>query len=104
MARPNREGDGAVLEKPESRTKKPKLYHVLLLNDDYTTMEFVVHVLEAVFDKGPAPAHRIMMEVHQKGRGVCGAYTHEVAETKVATVHEMAKDQGFPLRADMEEA
>jgi ATP-dependent Clp protease adaptor protein ClpS len=104
VARPDRDGDSGVLEKPESRTKKPKLYRVLLLNDDYTTMEFVIHVLEAVFDKGPAQAHRIMMEVHLKGRGVCGAYTHEVAETKVATVHDMAKDEGFPLKADMEEA
>jgi ATP-dependent Clp protease adaptor protein ClpS len=104
MARPDREGGGGVLEKPESHTKRPKLYHVLLLNDDYTTMEFVIYVLESVFNKGPAEAHRIMMEVHLKGRGVCGAYTHEVAETKVATVHEMATDEGFPLRADMEEA
>ena len=104
MARPDREGDSGVLEKPESRTKKPRQYRVFLINDDYTTMEFVIHVLEQVFDKGPAEAHRIMMEVHLKGRGVCGAYTHEVAETKVATVVEMARSEGFPLRADMEEA
>jgi ATP-dependent Clp protease adaptor protein ClpS len=104
VARPDREGDSGVLEKPESRTKKPKLYRVLLLNDDYTTMEFVIHVLENVFDKGPAEAYRIMMEVHLKGRGVCGAYTHDVSETKVATVGEMARSEGFPLRADMEEA
>ena len=104
MAQPDREGGTGVLDKPESRTKKPKLYRVLLLNDDYTTMEFVIHVLEEVFDKRPAEAYRIMMEVHLKGRGTCGAYTHEVAETKVTTVHEMARSEGFPLRADMEEA
>jgi len=104
MPRPDREGDSGVLEKPKTHTKKPKLFRVLLLNDDYTTMEFVIHVLEEIFDKGPAEAYRIMMEVHLKGRGACGAYTYEVAETKVATVHEMARTEGFPLRADMEEA
>jgi ATP-dependent Clp protease adaptor protein ClpS len=104
VARPDREGGSGVLEKPQSRTKKPRLYRVLLLNDDYTTMEFVIHVLEQVFDKGPAEAYRIMMQVHVNGRGACGAYTYEVAETKVATVHELARGEGFPLRADMEEA
>ena len=63
-----------------------------------------MHVLESVFDKGPAEAYRIMMEVHIQGRGVCGAYTYEVAETKVETVHEMARTEGFPLRAGIEEA
>jgi len=104
VARPDRDGGSDVLERPESKTKTPKLYRVLLLNDDYTTMEFVIHVLETIFDKGPAEAYRIMMEVHMKGRGVCGAYTYEVAETKVASVHEQAVKEGFPLRADMEEA
>jgi len=95
---------GEVLEKPKARTKRPKLFHVVLYNDDYTTMEFVVHVLEAVFQKGPAEAFRIMMDVHRRGRGVCGAYTYEVAETKVTTVHDMARKEGFPLRAGLEEA
>ena len=104
MGRPDREGGSGVLEKPASRTKKPELYRVLLLNDDYTTMEFVIHVLEDVFDKRPAEAYRIMMEVHLKGRGACGAYTYEIAETKVATVHEMARGEGFPLRATIEES
>jgi ATP-dependent Clp protease adaptor protein ClpS len=104
MPRPDRDGGSEVLERPESKTRTPKLYRVLLLNDDYTTMEFVIHVLETIFDKGPAEAYRIMMEVHMKGRGVCGAYTYEVAETKVASVHEQAVSEGFPLRADMEEA
>jgi ATP-dependent Clp protease adaptor protein ClpS len=104
VPRPDRDGDAHVLERPESKTRTPKLYRVLLLNDDYTTMEFVIHVLESIFDKGPAEAYRIMMEVHTRGRGACGAYTYEVAETKVAKVHEEAVEEGFPLRADMEEA
>ncbi len=67
-------------------------------------MEFVVRTLEEIFDKGKAEAYRIMMEVHTRGRGVCGAYTFEVAETKVAAVHDLARDEGFPLRAGIEEA
>jgi len=104
MARPDRQGGTDVVEKPKAVTRRPQLYHVVLLNDDYTTMEFVVHVLESVFGKGPAEAYRIMMEVHTRGRGVCGAFTYEVAETKVATVHDMAQSEGFPLRAGIEEA
>ena len=104
MARPGKREGTEVVEKSKAKTKRPKLFHVLLLNDDYTTMEFVVHVLESVFDKGPAEAYRIMMEVHTRGRGVCGAYTYEVAETKVATVHDLARTDGFPLQAGIEEA
>ena len=104
MPRPGRDAGGEVKEKPKSATKRPQLFHVVLVNDDYTTMEFVLHVLESVFDKGPAEAYRIMMEVHTRGRGICGAYTHEVAETKVEIVHEMARTEGFPLRAGIEEA
>jgi ATP-dependent Clp protease adaptor protein ClpS len=98
------DGGTGVKEKPKSKTRKPQLFHVVLYNDDYTTMEFVVHVLESVFQKGPAEAFRIMMDVHRRGRGICGAYTYEVAETKVATVHDMARAEGFPLRAGLEEA
>jgi ATP-dependent Clp protease adaptor protein ClpS len=104
MSRPEREGGTEVVEKPKSKTRRPRLFHVVLYNDDYTTMEFVVHVLESIFDKGPAEAYRIMMEVHIRGRGVCGAYIWEEAETKVATVHELARSEGFPLRAGIEEA
>jgi ATP-dependent Clp protease adaptor protein ClpS len=104
VARPEKKAGGEVKEKPKAVAKRPRLFHVLLINDDYTTMEFVVHVLETIFDKGPAEAYRIMMEVHTQGRGVCGAYTYEVAETKVATVHELARTEGFPLRAGIEEA
>lgn len=104
MAEPERQGGSEVVEKPKSVTKRPQLYHVVLINDDYTTMEFVVRTLEEIFDKGPAEAYRIMMEVHTHGRGICGAYTFEVAETKVAAVHDLARAEGFPLRAGIEEA
>ncbi len=104
MAEPGRRGEGEVKEKPKAVTRRPQLFHVVLINDDYTTMEFVVRTLEEIFDKGPAEAYRIMMEVHTSGRGVCGAYTFEVAETKVAAVHDSARAEGFPLRAGIEEA
>ena len=103
LAKPEGGAGGEVLEKPETKTKRPQLYQVILLNDDYTTMDFVVHVLESVFNKDPEDAIRIMLQVHTQGKGPCGAYTYDVAETKVATVHEMAQDNGFPLRATMEE-
>ena len=92
----------AVLERTRQETQEPKLYKVILLNDDYTTMEFVVLVLEQVFLKSPAEAFRVMMHVHTQGKGLCGLYPHDIAETKIETVHEMAKEHGFPLRADME--
>jgi ATP-dependent Clp protease adaptor protein ClpS len=92
-----------VLEQPRVKTKRPKLYKVILHNDDYTTMDFVVQVLETVFNKPTFEAFRIMLQVHYQGRGVCGAFTYEVAETKVATVHDLAQRRGFPLRASMEE-
>jgi ATP-dependent Clp protease adaptor protein ClpS len=99
-----RQGGSDVATRPKSVVKRPSLWHVVLINDDYTTMEFVVRTLEEIFDKGKAEAYRIMMEVHTRGRGVCGAYTFEVAETKVAAVHDLARDEGFPLRAGIEEA
>jgi len=95
--------DQGVLEETQQKTRKPTLYKVILLNDDYTTMEFVLQVLETVFHKAPAAAHRIMMQVHTAGHGVCGAYSHEVAETKVATVQDLARRDGFPLQATLEE-
>ncbi len=92
----------AVLERTRQETKEPSLYKVILLNDDYTTMEFVVLILEQVFLKSPAEAFRVMMHVHTQGKGLCGLYPHDIAETKIEAVHEMAKEHGFPLRADME--
>lgn len=84
------------------RTQKPRLYRVLLHNDDYTTMEFVVDVLVRHFRKSPTEATQIMLQVHTQGVGVAGTYTREVAETKVARVTEEARDEGFPLLLTME--
>ena len=95
--------EGEVAEKTRATTKKPELWRVILHNDDYTTMEFVIEVLESIFHRSPAEAHRIMMLVHTRGHGVCGAYPYELAETKVGLVHDRAKERGFPLRASMEQ-
>lgn len=95
-----------VLEETDTRTeediREPSMYKVLLHNDDYTSMEFVVEVLMAVFSKKFEEATRIMLDVHRRGVGVCGVYTYEVAETKVDTVHALAAENGFPLRCSME--
>jgi len=101
-----RKGDGspgtAVITKTRPQTKRPNLYRVLLLNDDYTPMEFVVHVLERFFNKDHETAHRIMMHVHQHGIGECGVYTYEVAETKVTQVMDFARKHQHPLQCIME--
>jgi len=102
MGDTERQTGGEVLERTRQETKKPELFRVLLLNDDYTTMDFVVEILENVFNKTPAEAYRIMMAVHTQGQGLCGVYPFEVAETKVATVVDRARENGFPLRAAME--
>jgi ATP-dependent Clp protease adaptor protein ClpS len=91
-----------IVEATRKRLKKPPMYRVYLLNDDYTTMDFVVQILENVFNKPPAEATQIMLHVHKKGRGLCGVYTREIAETKVATVHHLAEENGFPLRCILE--
>ena len=83
--------------------EEPPMYKVLLHNDDYTTMEFVVEILMLVFSKSPEVAVDIMLDVHRKGVGVCGVYTYEVSETKVQTVHALAREHGFPLKCSMEE-
>jgi len=88
--------------KAEKKVKEPPMYRVLLHNDDYTTMEFVVEILVHIFHKTIEDATRIMLNVHEKGIGVCGVYTYEVAETKVDTVHSIARDHGFPLKCSME--
>ncbi|PLY14688.1 ATP-dependent Clp protease adapter ClpS [Sulfurimonas sp. CVO] len=87
----------------EISLKYPKKYKVLILNDDYTSMEFVVDVLINIFHKSYEEAENIMLEVHKKDKGVCGVYTHEIAETKIMQVHKKARENGFPLRAEMEE-
>jgi ATP-dependent Clp protease adaptor protein ClpS len=104
MADRQRKTGRSVLEKAREQTQEPELYHVYLLNDDYTTMEFVVQVLESVFNKGPAEAFRIMMLVHTQGQGLCGVFPWDIAETKVAVTHELAQERGFPLRAIIEKA
>ena len=100
--KPRTDGDAALLT--ERKTKTPKQYRVILYNDDYTTMEFVVHILETVFRRSPAEAMQIMLKVHKEGRGVAGIYAREIAETKILSAQEMAKAEGYPLRAAMEEA
>lgn len=92
--------DEAVLTRVT--VKEPPMYRVLLHNDDYTTMEFVVHILMHVFSKPMTEATQIMLNVHNNGLGVCGIYAYEVAETKVETVHNLARENGFPLRCSME--
>jgi Uncharacterized conserved protein len=103
---PGRTGDEdgrtVLVTKTRPKTKKPSLYKVLLLNDDYTPMEFVVHVLEKYFNKGREEATRIMLHVHQKGVGVCGVYTFEVAETKVTQVMDFSRQHGHPLQCTLE--
>lgn len=96
--------EGAVKERVKAEQREPTQYKVVLLNDDYTTMEFVIKVLETVFHKSPAEAYRIMMHVHVNGRGIAGVYPFELAETKVETVTTMARQAEFPLRAMLEEA
>ena len=91
-----------VITKTRPKTKKPSLYKVLLLNDDYTPMEFVIFVLERFFAKGREEATRIMLHVHHKGVGVCGVYTYEIAETKVAQVVDFARQHQHPLQCTME--
>ena len=96
---PGSEPDIAV----EDQLQEPRQFRVLLHNDDYTSMDFVVEVLMNVFGKSENEAFAIMMSVHEKGIGLCGIYTAEVAETKVQIVHQMAKARSFPLRCTMEE-
>lgn len=86
----------------EIEVREPPMYRVILLNDDYTTMEFVVEVLVTVFHKPYDEATRIMLNVHRNGSGICGVYDFEVAETKVATVHKLAREKGYPLKCTME--
>jgi ATP-dependent Clp protease adaptor protein ClpS len=92
----------AVITKTKPQTKRPSLYRVLLLNDDYTPMEFVVHVLERFFNKDRESATRIMLHVHHHGIGECGVYTYEVAETKVTQVMDFARKHQHPLQCVME--
>lgn len=92
----------SIMTKAKPRTQRPPLYKVLLLNDDYTPMEFVVHVLERFFQKNREEATRIMLHVHRRGVGVCGVFTYEVAETKVTQVMDLARQNQHPLQCTIE--
>jgi ATP-dependent Clp protease adaptor protein ClpS len=100
---PHDPGHGLVVEEATPKLKRPPLYQVLLLNDDYTPMEFVVELLERIFGLDRVQATRVMLEVHTHGRGVCGVYTYEIAETKVAQVMAYARQHQHPLLCTMEE-
>jgi ATP-dependent Clp protease adaptor protein ClpS len=99
---PFQEFQTGTLLKPRTKNEKPSLYKVLLLNDDYTPMEFVVHILERFFNKNRQEATDIMLHVHRRGVGVCGIFTYEVAETKVAQVLDFARQNEQPLQCTME--
>lgn len=102
---PNRTDDDpntGVVVRSKPKTRKPSMYRVVMLNDDYTPMEFVVHVLERFFSKSHEEAMQIMLHVHQKGVGVCGVFTNEVAETKVTQVMDLAQQHQHPLQCTLE--
>jgi ATP-dependent Clp protease adaptor protein ClpS len=103
MARNRYQIEEQLGSETRDETQEPPMYRVLLHNDDYTTMEFVVEILMYVFSKSPESAAKIMLNVHHKGIGVCGSYPHEIAETKVDTVHNLARESGYPLRCSMEQ-
>lgn len=88
----------------ELSVMEPRMYKVLLLNDDYTSMDFVVEVLMSIFHKSYQEAEKVMLDVHRNNKGLCGVYPYEVAETKVMQVSRLAREQGFPLKATLEEA
>jgi ATP-dependent Clp protease adaptor protein ClpS len=104
---PSRDGDGqgtVVVERKAARTKPPQLYQVVMLNDDYTPMEFVVMVLQQYFQRDPDSATLIMLKIHHEGRGICGVYAKDVAATKVELVLTAARREGHPLQCIMEAA
>jgi len=97
-------GEGVAVETAKPQTKRPPLYKVVLLNDDYTPMEFVVHVLEYFFHMGREKATQVMLHVHTRGKGVCGVFSADIAETKVNQVNRYAREHQHPLLCSMEEA
>jgi ATP-dependent Clp protease adaptor protein ClpS len=98
----NQQDEGLAVQEAKPRLKRPPLYKVILINDDYTPMDFVVHILEIFFSLNRHTATRIMLEVHTRGKGVCGIYTHEIAETKVSQVNSYAREHQHPLLCTME--
>lgn len=99
---PRQDSGTETVTRDDTRLKEPSLYRVFLLNDDYTTMDFVVAILETVFKKSPAEAVQIMLQVHQRGQGVCGVFPKQIAEAKAALVHDRAQREGHPLRCTIE--
>ena len=95
--------DNHTLKDSKEKLQPPQMYKVLIHNDDYTTMDFVVHILETIFSKSHQEASQIMLNVHNEGVGICGIYQFELAETKIAAVHAIAEQYEFPLRCSMEE-
>ena len=104
MARPTADNQAQSDVKRRTRVNSPPMFTVVMHNDDYTTMEFVVEALVTVFRKSPTEANRIMLHIHFKGAGICGIFPYEVAETKVTKVHDLARREGFPLRCSIEPA
>jgi len=98
-----KQGSSALLEAERSKSKPPMLYKVVVFNDDYTTMEFVIEILQNFFAMSRERATQVMLKVHQEGSAVCGVYPRDIAETKVAQVSEFAKQHGHPLRCELEE-
>ena len=96
--------EGLALQEARPKLKRPPLYKVILINDDYTPMDFVVHILEAFFAMDRESATHIMLEIHTKGKGVCGVFTHEIAETKVSLVNSYSRENEHPLLCTMEKA
>jgi len=103
MSQYENEGDLSVMSKESVELKEPSMYRCILLNDDYTPMDFVVTVLMKIFGKNEDESQAIMINVHKKGKGVCGVYTFEVAETKIKQVEMLAEKYGFPLSCEIEE-
>jgi ATP-dependent Clp protease adaptor protein ClpS len=97
-------GGAGTLVKPHHQTKTPSFYKVILLNDDFTPRDFVVHVLQKFFRKNEADATQLMLQIHYKGMGIAGVFTHEIAETKAYQVHDYAKEHNYPLRCSVEKA
>jgi ATP-dependent Clp protease adaptor protein ClpS len=103
MTKSNRQHQADTAVQERIRTRKPKMYRVILLNDDFTSMDFVVQILEVIFLKSPSEATQIMLQVHKSGKGVAGIFSKQIAEAKIDQVHQRARSEGFPLRCDMEE-